>query len=34
MKQMLTEQDEDTIGEYLKRKYADSHDKRYNTSLW
>ncbi|XP_065901538.1 transcription elongation factor SPT5-like [Dysidea avara] len=30
MKQMLTEQDEDTIGEYLKRKYADSHDKSYD----
>ena len=28
MKQLLTEQDEDTIGEYLKRKYADSHERR------
>ena len=29
MKQLLTEQDEDTIGEYLKKKYADSHERRY-----
>ena len=29
MKQLLTEQDEDTIGEYLKRKYADSHERRF-----
>jgi len=29
MKQLLTEQDEDAIGEYLKRKYADSHERRF-----
>ena len=29
MKQLLTEQDEDTIGEYLKKKYADSHERRF-----
>ena len=27
MKQLLTEQDEDIIGEYLKKKYADSHER-------
>ena len=32
MKQLLTVQDENAFGEYLKRKYADSHDERYNTS--
>ena len=32
MKQLLTEQDEDTIGEYLKKKYADSHERRYVTT--
>ena len=40
MKQLLTEQDEDTIGEYLKKKYADSHERRFvytlglERSLW
>ena len=29
MKQLLTEQDEESIGEYLKKKYADSHERRF-----
>ena len=33
MKQLLTEQDEDTFGEYLKKKYADSHERRYVTTM-
>ena len=33
MKQLLTEQDEDTIGEYLKKKYADSHERRFVYTL-
>ena len=29
MKQLLTEQDEESIGEYLKKIYADSHERRF-----
>ena len=33
MKQLLTKQDKDTIGEYLKKKYADSHERRLYNSV-